>query len=432
MGIIHSAFVLLVAITPFLAFANNLWILGVIATYVALLLGSAAFMIGPGAATHAFKVLRIPIAIAAVPLLWLFVQLLPLSSGGVSQSLWDTAASALGWSLWPQLTIDAGLTLLMICRYLIMVAVVVLATIIATERQIAERLFFVSAAVTAWMSVSLAVQIFTGVKLPGWDGPQGAGAVFTAGSAYGAVLGVTIAFMLVERYLVRRSAANLWSGLLLPVCAVLCMSAIAGMTALLGGSYAVFAALCGCFLVGSIYAVRRLGLGFRAGLVVGSIGILAAITIVSTKTPPSDLGIAQRYAALAPAALASTANRMAIEVGPTGSGGGTFAAVFPLYGIHEEADATISPPTLASQIAIEMGRYALPVFVLLAGALAIWCMRGAFHRGRDFFYPAAGAAAVTVALVTSFCDASLANTGMSVFVASIIGVALAQCASRST
>ena len=172
-------------------------------------------------------------------------------------------------------------------------------------------------------------------------------------------------------------------------------------------------------------------LGVRVGLLVGSIGMLAAAAIVWTNTRPTELGIAPRYAAHASAALASTANRMATEVGPIGSRGGTFTAVYPLYGALEEFEMTISAPTLTSQIAIEMGRYALTMFVLLAGALAIWCMRGVFPRGRDFFYPAAGAAVGVLALVTSFCDASLTNTELSTVVASITGAALAQGRSRT-
>ena len=63
-------------------------------------------------------------------------------------------------------------------------------------------------------------------------------------------------------------------------------------------------------------------------------------------------------------------------------------------------------------------------------ALVLLCVRGAFSRGRDSFYSAAGAAAGVVMLIMMFGDPSTGNPAIAILLAATFGLALAQSVSR--
>jgi hypothetical protein len=59
-------------------------------------------------------------------------------------------------------------------------------------------------------------------------------------------------------------------------------------------------------------------------------------------------------------------------------------------------------------------------------------LRGALNRGRDSFYPAAGASSLLLLLFLSFCDNGILGMPVGICAASVIGLAFAQCTSRAT
>jgi hypothetical protein len=59
-------------------------------------------------------------------------------------------------------------------------------------------------------------------------------------------------------------------------------------------------------------------------------------------------------------------------------------------------------------------------------------LRGALQRGRDSFYPAAGAASLVTLLLLAFGEAAVLATGVAVIAASVLGLAAAQSRSRAT
>lgn len=429
----HFAFLALIAVTPLVAFVDDASVVGVAAIYSAALLSVTAIAIGPGAAAHTFKLLRRPLLLAALPLLWFLIQLLPISFGGVSRSIWDSAATTLAQSLWPHLTIDLGLTVLAVMRFLVIVVVAVVATAVTIDRQNAERCFWIIAVIASLMSVLLALQSIAELAIPGWAESGGPRAVFIAASAFGIVMWTAASIMMLERYETRGIRSDLVSRLLQPVGATLGGAVICAAGALIAGArYAVFAGLCGCLAVGTISFVHRLGLGFRAAMGMGCIGLVAAGAVVWTEGRPAPgMGVAQRYAADASIELIGVANRIATEVGVGGSGAGTFTAIYRLYGAPDSAGGPHAAPTFTSQIAVEDGRFALYAFVLLAAALTLFCVRGALRRGRDSFYSAAGAGVAVAALLTAFCDAALANLATWILFAGVIGLAIGQTASRT-
>ena len=69
------------------------------------------------------------------------------------------------------------------------------------------------------------------------------------------------------------------------------------------------------------------------------------------------------------------------------------------------------------------------ILAVLIGIFAL--LRGALHRGRDSFYPAAGASSLVLLLFLSFCDNGVLGTPVAICAAAIVGLAFAQRESRT-
>ena len=115
----------------------------------------------------------------------------------------------------------------------------------------------------------------------------------------------------------------------------------------------------------------------------------------------------------------------------TGTGAGTFAAIAEIYRNIDEQTTLATPPTTAAAVAIELGR---PMFWLIVAATAcsiFILLRASLQRGRDSFYPTAGAACLITLFFLSFMDAGLLGTAAAMIAAATLGLAFAQSKSRS-
>ena len=90
-----------------------------------------------------------------------------------------------------------------------------------------------------------------------------------------------------------------------------------------------------------------------------------------------------------------------------GSGAGTFSALLPIYSDTPNAMSIPVAPTTAAEILVDLGRPALWLITIGGLAAVIWLIHGALARGRDSFYPAAGASCAIVLLLEAYFDASL-------------------------
>ena len=116
-----------------------------------------------------------------------------------------------------------------------------------------------------------------------------------------------------------------------------------------------------------------------------------------------------------------------------GFGAGTFRSLMAadvLMGNSEQPSAT-TPPTTIAGLALELGRPAVMVILIAAFGTAVLLIRGALKRGRDSFFPALGAAAVLALVAEAFADASLFSTTTIAIDTAVLGLAIAQSASRS-
>jgi len=114
-----------------------------------------------------------------------------------------------------------------------------------------------------------------------------------------------------------------------------------------------------------------------------------------------------------------------------GNGAGTLASILPIYQTSADYTSSAGSETTAARISIEMGRPVLWIAVFAAFA-GIWLLvRGALERGRDNFYPAAGAACLISLLILGFINSGISGPGIGLLSAVIFGLGLAQSMSRS-
>jgi hypothetical protein len=429
-SVAYIGLLLLVATTPVLLFFDSLVVAGAIQLYAAVSLMIIAIGMRPGEARHFFKLVRVPAALAAIPLLWMLIQLLPIGVGGFSRSIWESAASALETPrLSASISIDPGLTLIALCRFASMVGIAFVAAAVSIDRQQAERLLLLLASAAAVISLILLASQIGGFSLNEL-GTNGTHATMVTAGIIGVILFAASAIMVEERHEMGRRPRTSLSRRLIPIGIMVAGLLVCSSTLIAGDtSYAIFAAACGLATVAIIYFVRRLGFGPGAGLAMGCVAIVAVAVIIWTKGPPTTGDVSLRYMTDANSDAVTLDNRILDAVGPAGSGAGTFPVISTIYGTQEPLD--VGPTTFAGQIAIELGHPALWIIVGLACTLILMLARSAFNRGRDCFYPLAGAGVAVAMVLNCFNNATLTNPAILLLVAVTLGVGFGQSIGRS-
>lgn len=425
---LQNALIALVGIVPILPFFDTPLADGLIAFYIALVFAIYVFTVRPGEASHLMTVTRWPAVLAVLPALWIIFQLLPIQTGGVSRSIWESAASAMNTTFWAGSSIDPGMTAVALTSYLAAFALAFLTAGIAIDRDAAEKLLLANGIATFVSALALIVCLLTGWIPPLSASAAGPTAPLIAAAAYGAIQSAVVAIMVLERSETRRGKQGVWSSPFVMLGVSTCGFALCCAAVLLADApHAVVAMCCGIATLAIIYLVRRLGLGLIFAVIVAAVAIFAVVTVIVTKGHPADADIAARYAATGSADLIAGASRIIGEAGFAGTGAGTFDAIYRLYGAP--AGQAI-PPTFAAQISIELGKPALWIIVAITLALFLAYARGAFSRGRDSFYAAGAAAACVMTVPLAFGDASASSPAIMVLLASTFGLGLAQSISR--
>jgi hypothetical protein len=434
MVLVSAAYIgllLLVAATPVFLFFDNHVVTGIIQLYAAIGMLIVAVGMRPGEARHVFKLVRVPAAFAAIPLLWMLIQLLPISIGGLARSIWESANSALETSrVSASITIDPGLTLITVCRFAAIGAVAFVAAVVSVDRHRVRILFLVLANAAAIISLFLLASQFGGFSSRFKSGADDARAAMVTAGIIGSILFAASLVMAIEQFergretriLALQPAVSI--GFLVTGLVVCLATLIAGDT-----SHAFFAAACGLATVIIFYGVRRMGFGPRGGLAVGCVAIVVLATIVWTEGNHTTGEPTLRYATGADSQAMSLDSRLIDTVGLAGSGAGTFTVVSAIYGAGAASD--VRPATFAAKIAIELGRPALWVIVGLTCALIVILVRGAFNRGRDYFYPLAGAGVTVAMILDGFTNATLANPAILLLTAVTLGLAFGQSTGRN-
>jgi hypothetical protein len=334
----------------------------------------------------------------------------------------------LSQSLVGSISIDPGATLIALYKYQFPIAIGFIATAVAIDRRRAKWVLTLLASATTVSAIELIAHDVSKLTFLRNIGDIGTRTSVTVAVALGVIFTAAAAIRTFEQYETRSGRTHaigfvfVFAG---------CLTAFATCWFALFYSatrQTIFSAACGLSILASIVAIRRLGLGSW-----GTTGVAASVIIALAPIRPeiraNDLTLA--LAQDVPAALISVTERIIADNVWIGTGAGTFSAIFPIY---READAVIrdlKAPTAAAQIAIELGYPALWVTVIIALGIAISLMRGAVGRGRDSFYPAAGAGCLVTLTLQSFGGGGLFTTAVSILAATVLGLALAQRVSRT-
>lgn len=415
--------IVLLGATPAILLAGSLIVEGSAFAIVAGAIVVVARAIRPGEIAHLATLVGPAALLAAVPAAWMVIQLLPIP--GLANPMWDSAAAALGQPLAGTISIDTGATLLALAHYVAAAGVALLATAVGLDRQRAEWLLFALMAATAVVSV---VVIADAAGLPA----TGAGARRQALDcvALGLVVAAATGLRTFERFETRHASPGR-SGAAIAAAAAGCGTAfILGVVATaLGPPGFWFAELFGLATLAAVVVIRRLGLGPWGTSGIAAAAVAVAIGVIAGHDRPAHPTLA-----FAPAGTpVATALHILADAPWTGTGAGTFAALAAIY--RDDADgageAAAAAPTSAAQIAVELGWPAPAMLLLIATVALMLFLRGALRRGRDSFYPAAGAGCAVVLMILGFGNAGLLAPAPAIVAAATVGLALAQSRSRT-
>jgi hypothetical protein len=425
--------VLLIVTTPAILVFDGPIIQGLVIAATAISIALVALRIRPGGADFLSSVIRPMAVVAVIPALWMVIQVLPLKTVGLANPVWESAASALGRPLAGSISIDPGMTLISLAKYLSATGIAFVAVAVAIDRHRAERILFALTAATTIIAVMVLVAHLNDFALLRNSANVLAGDAATDCAALGVNLAAAAALGAFERGKRRatdQSGSAIWFGRTFLACLV--AVAVCSMAVFIGSeNQTYFAVFVGVMVLAITISMRHLALGPWGFFAIVSVATVVAITAITIRLGNQTEGLTLAFASHATAPLISVTHHALTETNWTGTGAGTFAAVLPFYRDINEVSAGLIAPTNAAAIAVEMGDPFLWGILAAAIALVITLLGGALQRGRDSFYPTAGASCIVAATILAFGNAALFSTPVLIVVASIVGVAIAQSKSRS-
>jgi len=385
----------------------------------------------PGETTFLVSIARPVALLVAVPALWMLIQALPL--GVLAHPIWNSAEAAVGHSITGAISIDIGASVMALGQYLTLIAIVVWSAAVAVERQRAEWILFSLMVATALIALTAVV-----TELIGSTAPSAAPALLARMqgvdcAAMGVVIAGATAVRTLERYETRRASPDRSVPILIGTfvaCAAalaICLAALA-----LGAKANVLVATgYGAAGVAAVVFIRRLGFGPWGILAVVLPGVALAAFLVASNPALGTKNFSLIFATHAPESLLGTTQRILADVPLWGIGAGTFSAIAPIYSNIDESIPMSGAPTVAAAAAIELGSPLLWFILITTIGAIVVLFRAALQRGRDSFYPTAGASCLLTLLFLGFMNVGLLGMAAAIIAAATVGLAFAQSKSRS-
>lgn len=421
----------LVGFSPALPFFSSPIAAGVLVAYAAVAIAVIGFSIRPGEAGYLTRTMRPLFLCALVPAVWILIQTLPLLTGTLVHPIWISAQTALDSSIWGSISIDRGSTLMAFVSYAFAASVIFISAAVTIDRSRADDLLFWLTFITTFAALIFVVlQLGVSNSLVPIELMMPTDS-WVALTALGVILNVAASMRAIERYETRRSSQNVsFSKFGLMLIAYVAATAFCTVSIIaFAGAPTVFATVFGLVTFGAVVIIRRLGLGPWVNIVFVLTIIIVGLTIVVTNWRSGDLTIG--FASHTSQATSQTIQSMLADTRWMGNGAGSFDALLPVYQAIDSSIAGPYAPTSAATITIELGRPALYVILLITAILLVQLLRGALQRGRDSFYPAAGASCIVLLTLEAFCDAALLEKSATIIACAVIGLALAQSISRT-
>ena len=158
--------VILICASPAILLRDGLITQGLVAGIVAVALVITGRTMRPSETKFLVSIVRPLAPFAAVPALWVLVQVLPLRV--LAHPIWKSAEAALGHPVAGGISVDPGASVIALGEYLSAIAVIFLSAAVAVDRQRAKWILFaLTAAVTAIALIMLTDDLlFHGFGLP--------------------------------------------------------------------------------------------------------------------------------------------------------------------------------------------------------------------------------------------------------------------------
>jgi hypothetical protein len=386
----------------------------------------------PGETSFFLSIVRPIVLFAAIPAIWMLIQVIPL--GVLANPIWNSAEVARGQPIVGAISIDIGAGVMALGQYLTLMAIFFLSAAVSVDRQRAElTLFSLMVATAAIALVALVTQLVES------KGPTDGAALLMRMqaldcAALGVVIACSTAIRTLERYETRHANPDRSVPILMSTF-VACAAALAICVAalMLGAkTHVLVATAYGAAAVAAVVFIRRLAFGPWGILAIAVPSIALAAFLAVGNAAYGTKSFSLIFATQAPVSLTNTSQRILADSPVWGIGAGTFSAIAPIY---SDIDETIPQPAIAPSAAaaatIELGSPVMWFIVIATIGATTVLFRAALQRGRDSFYPAAGAAALLTLLFLSFMNAGLLGMATAMVTAATVGLAFAQSKSRS-
>jgi hypothetical protein len=423
--------VVLLCASPAILLFDGPIVHGVLAGLAAAGLVLVALTLRPGETGFFLSFARRAAFVIAIPALWMAIQVTPFKP--LAHPIWSSAATALGRPLVGSISVDIGTSVMALGQYLAIVAVGFWSAAVAVDRQRAEWIFFALVSATTLVGLTVTVNgifgplaLYVAMAQSGW--PQAIDCV-----AMGAIITLAAGIRTLERYETRHASPNRSvSRLMRTFTACVFAFAICGAVLLFGASVAaVVATAYGIAVLAAIVWIRRLGLGPWGIAAMALPIVVSAVVLVANHPRLHTASLPLAFAAGSPSAVTAMSQRMLDDAPLMGTGAGTYAAIAEIYRNVEDPMTATIPPTTAAAVAVELGRPMLWLIVVAAACAIIVLLRASLQRGRDSFYPTAGAACLITLLILAFEESGTLGTAAATIAAAILGLAFAQSKSRS-
>jgi hypothetical protein len=412
----------LIAVSLALSFVDVPIIHGLVAIYAAMLAAIMAVTIPRGETQHFLVAAKPFLVMAMIPTVWMLLQVVPVSAR-IAHPIWLSAEAALGRPVWGSITVDPGATVVVLCRYLSIVTIAAVSLGVSIDRQRAEGLLAALCGLTSAAAILMIIAEFFSIGIF-----RDARLTLAGLAAQGVVLTATGIDRAIERYETRRTrterapvafAQSLSASL---AAFIVCLTAVVFLSSVLS-----IVVMSGLALLIVVIALRRLG--FEGWVTWLAIGLVIALPVALALAQSDNRHALTTRFTSAPDLLQSTVQRLTEDTPWTGSGAGTFDAMFRIYRPLDLPSSAASPTT-AAQAMVELGRPMFWALVLCAIFAIHLLLRGAMERGRDSFYPAAAASSLVILMLQCFVDASLTTTPVLILAAVVLGLGISQRVSR--
>jgi hypothetical protein len=355
----------------------------------------------------------IPLCIAA--------QLVPVWLA-LAHPIWTSAHDALSGLALGYVTADVGLTLNALVLALAALSLLGVTIIVARDRRRAELILFVLSGVTTLSALVLDLH-----RMSPALSDTSAASLATAFGGFGLILNLAIMQLAAERaethHALSRSIAIGFYGLVGALITALAVYGFSSPSSAVAASFGIV-----LFLL--ILVVRRLDLSPLAATVLSVAALIGAGIVITFVFEKSSGAALLRLSPELAGDAKATLERMLADTRWFGGGAGSFTALARIY--RSDAGESLSAPSAAAAIFVDMGWIGLVATIVVAAALLLRLFFGALARGRDSFFPAASAACLCFALIEAFAGPGLLRPAVVLCLSMVVGLGLSQSVSQSS